>query len=352
LPFDFAGSNRLMAVTETFDPYRDWLDIDPRDLPSTGPDHYRLLGLARFESDAAKIAHVADARMAHVRSFQVGPRGRLTQKLLNELSAAKACLLSPPAKAAYDARLSQALAIAIQPPIAPTSIPPPVAEAVACPTDFLDGAVADSPAAWSRPVLAFVALVFVLLVGVLGWAVWRKQHGTNAGPIPAATVEQSPSASQTKTDTAEPTVQLQEGSGEVTLTAATARLTGGVELRHVGTTAVLGPWTAGGAAAHWRLRLIQPGFFQMEVHYSATREADGASLSIRSGTSQRAMSLRPSGGLDQFHSDVATIALPTGGQHDLVLTPSKPLGGDWLAIESVRLIPVGGATPPAILPEE
>ena len=338
-----------MALTETFDPYRDWLDIDPRDLPSTGPDHYRLLGLARFESDAAKIAHVADARMAHVRSFQVGPRGRLTQKLLNELSAAKACLLSPPAKAAYDARLSQALAIAIGPPIAPP--PPPVAQADACPTDFHAEAVADFAATWSRPILAFVALVVLLLVGI-GWAVWRKQHRPSVGPIPDVTIEQSHAALQTKTDTAEPTVQLQEGSGEVTLTAATARLAGGVELRHVAATAVLGPWTADGAAARWRLRLIQPDFFQLEVHYAAAAEAEGTSLSIRAGVSERTMSLRASGGLDQFHSDVVTIALPAAGQHELVLTPAQPLTGDWLSIESVRLIPVGGATPPAILPEE
>src|SRR5687768_8561426 len=101
----------------SFDPYREWLGIEPHERPV---DHYRLLGLARFERDAARIAAAADERMALVRRFQVGPRAIHTQKLLNELSAARLCLLSGTDKAAYDARLRTAGV-----PPAPSPTPPP-----------------------------------------------------------------------------------------------------------------------------------------------------------------------------------------------------------------------------------
>ena len=41
----------------SFDPYHEWLGIRPEEHPV---DHYRLLGIARFESDAAVISNAAD----------------------------------------------------------------------------------------------------------------------------------------------------------------------------------------------------------------------------------------------------------------------------------------------------
>ena len=90
-----------------FDPYRKWLGIPPRDQP---PNHYRLLGIELFESDPDVISNAADARMAHVRSFQTGPYSEWSQKILNEIAAAKVCLLNPEKKASYDAHLRTQLA--------------------------------------------------------------------------------------------------------------------------------------------------------------------------------------------------------------------------------------------------
>src|SRR5436190_6768485 len=94
----------MSSATEVFDPYREGLGIEPRELPA---DHYRLLGLARFEVDAAKIATAADDRMRLIRSNQTGPRGAFAYTLLNEITAAKLCLLSPVAKTQYDQFLRQ-----------------------------------------------------------------------------------------------------------------------------------------------------------------------------------------------------------------------------------------------------
>jgi hypothetical protein len=85
-----------------FDPYYKWLGIPPAEQP---PDCYRLLGVQTFEADPEVIASAADQRMAHVRSFQAGQHSELSQKVLNEIAAARVCLLNAAKKAEYDAQL-------------------------------------------------------------------------------------------------------------------------------------------------------------------------------------------------------------------------------------------------------
>lgn len=90
-----------------FDPYHRWLGIPPEEQP---PHHYRLLGIGLFEDQPEVIEHAADRQMAHLRTFQVGPHAALSQKLLNEVTAARLCLLKPEKKAAYDHFLRERLA--------------------------------------------------------------------------------------------------------------------------------------------------------------------------------------------------------------------------------------------------
>ncbi len=110
-------------MDSTFDPYRKWLGIPPREQP---PHHYRLLGLAAFESDTDAIAHAADARMTHLRTFQSGKHSELSQRLLNEIAAAQVCLLSPEKKARYDDELRRRLSSRGAAGISGTPPPPPV----------------------------------------------------------------------------------------------------------------------------------------------------------------------------------------------------------------------------------
>lgn len=90
-----------------FDPYYTWLGIPPREQPA---NYYRLLSLEVFEDNVDVISNAADRQMAHVRTFQSGPHAALSQKVLNELAAARACLLDPEAKTDYDRQLAQRLA--------------------------------------------------------------------------------------------------------------------------------------------------------------------------------------------------------------------------------------------------
>lgn len=61
-----------------------------------------------FEDKSEVIEHAADQRMGHLRNFQTGKHSNLSQKLLNEVAAARVCLLDPGKKAAYDRQLRQA----------------------------------------------------------------------------------------------------------------------------------------------------------------------------------------------------------------------------------------------------
>ena len=93
-------------MADDFDPYRKWLGIPASEQP---PNHYRLLGIAPLEDDPDVISNAADRQMAHVRTFQSGKNAAWSQTLLNELSAAKGCLLDARRKARYDADLKDQL---------------------------------------------------------------------------------------------------------------------------------------------------------------------------------------------------------------------------------------------------
>jgi hypothetical protein len=102
----------MNTVAHTFDPYHKWLGIAPKDQPA---NHYRLLGIDLFESDPDTISNAADRQMAHVRSFQTGQNSDVSQRILNEIAAARVCLLDPTKKFAYDVGLKEALRPVVAP---------------------------------------------------------------------------------------------------------------------------------------------------------------------------------------------------------------------------------------------
>ena len=64
--------------------------------------------------------------MAKIKSYQTGKYGAVSQKLLNEIAAAKVCLLKPEKKADYDRRLGEAeqkAAVKEKPPLQERSGP-------------------------------------------------------------------------------------------------------------------------------------------------------------------------------------------------------------------------------------
>ena len=106
-------------MSESFDAYHEWLAIAPKDQP---PNCYRLIGVDLFEEKPNVIDGAVDRQMAHLRTFQTGPRAKYCQELLNKVSAARVTLLDPQKKAAYDAQLRKTLVAQ------PVSVPLQVAQ--------------------------------------------------------------------------------------------------------------------------------------------------------------------------------------------------------------------------------
>jgi len=107
-------------MAEPFNAYHKWLGIVSEEFP---PSHYRLLGIPQFESDPVVIEHAADQRMAHLRTLQTGQHAAMSQKLLNEIAAARVCLLTPEKKAAYDAKLREQSAAVAPREVSPQPMP-------------------------------------------------------------------------------------------------------------------------------------------------------------------------------------------------------------------------------------
>lgn len=83
-----------------FDPYRKWLGIPAGQRP---PNHYQLLGISADERDLDVINAAVLRQSAFVRNFQVGQYSAEATRVLNEIAAAKVCLLDPAKRAQYDA---------------------------------------------------------------------------------------------------------------------------------------------------------------------------------------------------------------------------------------------------------
>lgn len=133
-------------MSDAFDPYHKWLGIPPAEQP---PNHYRLLGIATFESDGDVIDAAAEQRMTFLQNIAQGPQLEHSQRLLNEVAAARLCLLNAEKKASYDAGLQSAqTAVATDPDTpsagdfdflnAATATSQPVADGNATTVDFPD----------------------------------------------------------------------------------------------------------------------------------------------------------------------------------------------------------------------
>jgi hypothetical protein len=91
-------------MSSPINPYRKWLGIPERELPA---DHYRLLGIERFESDPDVIQSSVDRQVQHVMVYLGGEHDELARLLAQEIETAGRCLLNPDLKRIYDEALKQ-----------------------------------------------------------------------------------------------------------------------------------------------------------------------------------------------------------------------------------------------------
>ena len=83
------------------DPYYEWLGIQPSEHPV---DFYRLLGIARFETNVKVIERAADRQMGYVRQFQA-KHPKDVADLLSQLALARITLANGDKKRLYDSSL-------------------------------------------------------------------------------------------------------------------------------------------------------------------------------------------------------------------------------------------------------
>ena len=177
-------------MAETFDAYHEWLGIPPAQQP---PNDYRLLGIELFEDKPRVIESAADQRMAHLRSFQTGKHSALSQKLLNEVAAAKLCLLNPQKKAPYDARLREAMAS--QEASSSDSFGQRMAEIVGKAERAIP---AHRPPASRRTAWLLLAGFWALVALAAVWLVWPSKKRNDLVPPKLVAVQPKPVGSESR----------------------------------------------------------------------------------------------------------------------------------------------------------
>jgi WD40 repeat protein len=155
-----------------FDPYHKWLGIPEDQRP---PTHYQLLGVWPSEADPEVIEEMALRQTAHVRNYQTGPHAAACTRLLNEIARARAVLLHPARRRAYDAGLRAAEATQHQPAVAVATA---VAVCEAPPVDQFEALTEPARPRRRRrrrpPPFAALTGVLVLALTTVGLAVWGR----------------------------------------------------------------------------------------------------------------------------------------------------------------------------------
>jgi hypothetical protein len=371
---------------DEFDPYRQWLGIEHAEQPV---DHYRLLGLPRFEGDPEIIAAAADERMRHVRSFQTGPRGIHTQRLLNELAAAKLRLLDPKAKRLYDERLragpgadeeddpllnapevilpaavdtpqldpmapldpqrvSPAPGLPTSTPAPPTGSPRPLVTPVisaGARRGRSPGVPTASAQAGAAPGLLRNLLTFsvgVLVIALLVWMLGNVIQPRNRQPPGQDLAGDPVQAADGGAGGGTPAVPVvaQRVDGEFLLTAENARIEGSAPRRVTsGSRTIIQDWENADDFLSWRIDVRQGNLFDVRLTYAVDDDAAEGRVCLTIGEVSKNRDLRESGGPEAWITDQFPIALNQRGVQTVTLRAVTKPGREVMRFHSIQLEP-------------
>ena len=355
---------------ERFDGYREWLAIDASQSPV---DHYRLLGIARFETNRAVINQATTLQAARLRPQLDGPHGAEAQRLLDEVLAAHACLLDPHAKSHYDATLhahvdgSVPHTVPMGPPVLParpaaTPVGPPVPSA---PRATVAGAAdQQQPRQECAPIdqhhddaerqpffrqtwfilllLSTIAIGLSTAGGVGLWMLRQSSESVNRKPqLPAPTGNGEPLVDgATDTDSDGPVIQPQTG-GEMLLTAELASAhSASLKLEVRGERNVLAGWHTVDDWASWQIE-APAGLYDLAITYAVNEPGGEYQIDVDDAIRSRRRSVRGKSTEGEFVTDRWQIALRKSGQKSLKMRAILVPGNELLVLESIRLIPRG-----------
>ena len=322
-----------------FDPYLQWLGIPPEEQP---PDHYRLLGIRRFQSDPVLIQSAAEQRMAIVRSYQTGPRGAATQALLNQLAAAKLCLLDPYSKSEYDGTLSRQVGdSSIADSMLPTSVsiqPPPFAVRTPVPVSIDTQTKSADVRSNKSLALGWLPAIGMLLAVVAGLSIWFVTVALDAPneSVSNATKTEGPATTQESGEAA--TVEsgadqlplTQESDGIVDFSMSDAKLDGQVTLESREDGSFLVGWQSDADFATWRFKISKlpsQGIFRVRVTYHANPEAEGSQYVLTLDDASQTRDVRAR---NQVLDDAFYLSIKRSGEHTLRFSlQNKPPSGTF-----------------------
>jgi hypothetical protein len=337
-------------MSTAFDPYLDWLGLETA---GRAPTHYQLLGVPEFEADPTTISLAADARMAEIRKYQAGPRGQYTHKLLNEITAAKLCLLNARSKAKYDAGLMQAHPLVptpgyypgagyepeppapevAAPPRTPPAPPPPVS-----PPPSTSAARVVSPAEPKQEAGGFSAWLYIgaalLVLGVIAGMAYAMFPPRGAGNSSGLASKPNPVISEPAAPQPEPpplagpVVIGQEGNGDVNFPLTVAELGGELIRVEEGEQTLLQGWQDEDSVARWHFNLVRPAVFQVQMVYKASRSSGNWELRVGENTKTRELQ---SGEEGASYIDEFTWKVRRGGQQVLELSVNNLPAGALVA---------------------
>jgi hypothetical protein len=367
-------------MSNEFDPYAEWLGIPASQQPA---DHYRLLGIARYESDGKVIAAAADQRMVYLRGFQMGEHAKASQKILNTVSTAKVCLLNADSKAQYDSQLQSQLQRLASTNPASASIPPrpappdapspnsagstispaapgvvvdaappavdPMAPAVEKQTTVYRAADAELPEPLPRgtglpliPFLVSSGMIIGVLCAIIIFVRYRKSQPIEAepdGPPPIALPEENGESLAGQTVIVPEGVVAQRDDGYVVLDCNMATVNGASSEADVIT------WDADVDSVAWEFLVNKPGFFKIEVTYAAAASAAHGSVEMKAADRTIRFRIRDTGGWENYTTDPGkTFVVKRGGRYKLVISAKDmPDSTRLMNLKQVRLkhIPSG-----------
>ena len=361
---------------DDFDPYHEWLGIEPSDHPV---DHYRLLGVARFESDPRVIVQAADERMRLVRTFQTGPRGIHTQRLLNEISAARLRLLDPTSKTAYDDRLRAAPGPGtmddpflagdeiVLPPVLESPEVDPMAPLIPSLADGSSGSaptiqvaissrpndsvlplridtnrtsrqVRGAPRSRSRHRSVWYVTTFVLGTSGIAAGVWFL--GCLIFPRPAGPTAVVGRNSPSERSGINSGLITQDANGRFVLSAENATIRGATpRLTTSGTRRIIRDWQSSEDFLSWHVRIPRGTLFRARLTYAVDEVAADGSIRISIGDRSKEWDLRFGGGEGSFITDEFDLGVSQPGTHAVAIKAVAKPGREVMRFQQLELEP-------------
>jgi alpha-L-fucosidase len=103
-------------------------------------------------------------------------------------------------------------------------------------------------------------------------------------------------------------------------------------------------WTGPEDAVTWHLDVVQPGTFAVQIAYAAQEEWAGREYVLSLGDEQLVGRVEHTGDWYEYQTfDLETVTLAAPGRHTLRIAPRTHEGTDLMYLQSVQLVPTGGA---------